>query len=139
MTSKVMLSRALKYVKALKARDAAYAADVDHWYRAGEGRSPKWITQMHYGEPVMVNVGGNGYRYPVCPHGMSLWTDYDNICGRCEDPISVYQEALIYAYADWSKTQERMNWLMPMYVKLPEYLKESLMEWATEPMVRELA
>jgi hypothetical protein len=136
----MVIRRALQYVKALKARDAAYRDDVDDWYRAGEGRSPKWITELSPdGEPYRINVGGNGYRYPHCPHGMSLWTDYDNICGYCEDPISVYAEALIYAHRDYAKTRERMDWLMPMYSKLPEDLKSGLMEWATEPMVRELA
>lgn len=26
-----------------------------------------------------------GYRPHYCPHGMSLWVDYDVICGPCED------------------------------------------------------
>jgi hypothetical protein len=25
------------------------------------------------------------YRFPNCIHGTSNWTDYDNICGACED------------------------------------------------------
>ena len=25
--------------------------------------------------------------FPTCEHGTSRWTDYDNICGRCEDGI----------------------------------------------------
>lgn len=27
----------------------------------------------------------DGYRPAYCEHGTSLWTDYDNICGPCED------------------------------------------------------
>ena len=26
-----------------------------------------------------------GYRNHYCVHGMNQWTDYDNICGMCED------------------------------------------------------
>lgn len=26
-----------------------------------------------------------GYRAHYCEHGTNLWTDYDNICGPCED------------------------------------------------------
>jgi hypothetical protein len=135
----LLIRRALQYVKAIKRRDAEYAAEVDAWYRSGDGRSPKWITDISPdGEPYQINVGGKGYRFPHCPHGMSLWTDYDNICGQCEDSISVYAEALIYAHNDYAKMSERMDWLMSMYVKLPEDLKESLMNWATEPMRREI-
>lgn len=31
----------------------------------------------------------DGYRPRTCEHGTSLWTDYDNICGPCEDGISM--------------------------------------------------
>lgn len=27
----------------------------------------------------------NGHRAHYCEHGTSNWTDFDNICGRCED------------------------------------------------------
>lgn len=27
----------------------------------------------------------DGYRPHYCEHGMNQWTDYDNICGPCED------------------------------------------------------
>lgn len=30
----------------------------------------------------------DGYRPHYCPHGTNLWTDYDNICGPCEDGFS---------------------------------------------------
>lgn len=31
----------------------------------------------------------DGYRPRTCEHGTSLWTDYDNICGPCEDGITM--------------------------------------------------
>lgn len=31
----------------------------------------------------------NGYRAHYCEHGTNLWTDYDNICGPCEDGITL--------------------------------------------------
>lgn len=30
-----------------------------------------------------------GYRPHYCEHGTNLWTDYDNICGPCEDGLSM--------------------------------------------------
>lgn len=62
---------AIHMVHQRKAMYDAYEADVDDWYRNGDGRP----TQ----------AGGRGYSYPYCFHGTSRWTDYDNICGGCED------------------------------------------------------
>lgn len=31
----------------------------------------------------------DGYRPHYCEHGTNLWTDYDNICGPCEDGLSM--------------------------------------------------
>jgi hypothetical protein len=44
----------------------------------------------------------NGYRPHYCLHGKSNWTDYDNICGGCEDGDTVYathMEAGVYERA----------------------------------------
>lgn len=61
---------ALHLVHQAKARYDAYEADVNDWYRNGDGRpTPQ----------------GRGHAYPECIHGYSRWTDYDNICGACED------------------------------------------------------
>lgn len=30
-----------------------------------------------------------GYRPHYCEHGTNQWTDYDNICGPCEDGVSM--------------------------------------------------
>lgn len=31
----------------------------------------------------------DGYRPHYCEHGVNMWTDYDAICGYCEDGISM--------------------------------------------------
>lgn len=31
----------------------------------------------------------DGYRPHYCEHGTNLWTDYDNICGGCEDGMTM--------------------------------------------------
>jgi hypothetical protein len=36
----------------------------------------------------------NGYRAHYCEHGTNQWTDYDNICGPCEDGRTL-------AYGSW--------------------------------------
>jgi len=77
-------------LKRLKAAESAYREEVAEWYRVGEGRPAQW----HDG----VNYGGQGYTFPYCIHGTSRWTDYDNICGGCEDPESIYRTALNEAW-----------------------------------------
>jgi hypothetical protein len=47
-----------------------YENDIVEWYRNGDGKR-------------------KGYTYPACEHGTSRWTDYDNICGPCEDGLSL--------------------------------------------------
>src|SRR4051794_13605472 len=79
----------------------AYMADVEEWYANGDGAASEWVpagTQEWFdaewdNPDRMVNIGGKGYRYPACEHGMSLWTDYDNICGGCEDPTPLITQA----------------------------------------------
>lgn len=44
--------------------------DIEEWYATGDGKH-------------------KGYTYPACEHGTSRWTDYDNICGPCEDGFSM--------------------------------------------------
>ena len=36
-----------------------------------------------------------GYRPKYCFHGTYQWTDYDNICGGCEDEVSFRETAKI--------------------------------------------
>jgi hypothetical protein len=41
--------------------------------------------------------GAQGVRPQYCLHGTNQWTDYDNICGACED--SLFGERFIESYA----------------------------------------
>lgn len=36
----------------------------------------------------------NGYRAHYCVHGTNQWTDYDNICGGCEDGLTTVADYL---------------------------------------------
>ncbi|QQV92594.1 hypothetical protein SEA_MEGANTHEEKILLA_258 [Streptomyces phage MeganTheeKilla] len=123
---------ALAELRKLKEREAEYRAEVDEWYRAGDGRSPRWITRPN---GRRVNVGGKGYAFPYCPHGKSLWTDYDNICGGCEDGYSVYQLALWSAQEKVSEYNKRADWLL----SAPDAFRRSdmyrdLIDWVVAPI-----
>lgn len=42
-----------------------------------------------------------GYRPHYCIHGTNLWTDYDPICGPCEDGEPLWDDARDWADAKW--------------------------------------
>lgn len=128
MTKRVALTELHK----LKAREAEYRADREDWYRSGDGRSPRWIERE---DGQHVNMGGKGYSYPYCPHGSSMWTDYDNICGPCEDGYSVYQLAIWTAQEKVHAVNERIDWLVtaPASLRRSE-LHRKLLDWALLPI-----
>lgn len=41
----------------------------------------------------------DGYRPHYCEHGTNTWTDYDNICGGCEDGRTMGDALQRYEYA----------------------------------------
>lgn len=130
MTGKV----ALKILRDLKAREAEYQAEREEWYRTGDGRRPRYYQGPDDDRPY--NYGGKGYSFPsACVHGSDAWTDYDNICGPCEDGYSIYQLAIWEASGRVAKTRERIDWL----VSAPDSLRHTemhgqLLDWAMEPI-----
>lgn len=123
---------ALRILRELKAREQEYREDREEWYRTGDGRRPEWYQGPDDDRPY--NYGGKGYSYPYCPHGMSLWTDYDNICGGCEDGYSVYQLALWEAKGKVAEYNERTDWLISAPKRLPKEMQRELIDWAIAPI-----
>lgn len=78
---------ALHLVEQSRRRYAIYEEDVRLWYRHGDGRP--------------YDKGGKGHSYPYCIHGVSLWTDYDCACGRCEDGEGYWDYLRELGYARW--------------------------------------
>lgn len=123
---KTVLKRALQYVAMMKRRWSQYQEEVDIWYRSGEGKT-------------------RGYTFPECFHGASLWTDYDNICGGCEDgfngynPLEFYRWAFNKAMRDYREMRKRSNWFCsaPPELFADEVLYRRIIDWCMEP-VREV-
>ena len=115
--------RALDYLHAIKSRWNAYQEEVDAWYRHGEGKT-------------------EGYRFPYCFHGTSQWTDWDNICGGCEDsfngynPMAFYRWALDKAHQDYHEHKRRSEWLCnaPADLYGNQDLYRSIIDWCMEPI-----
>jgi hypothetical protein len=124
---------ALVELRKLKASEAEYRADREEWYRSGDGRSPKYWTNPETGRRH--NYGGKGYTFPYCEHGSSRWTDYDNICGPCEDGYSVYQLAIWSAQEKVHKVNERIDWLVTAPASLRHTdMHRELLDWALSPI-----
>lgn len=122
-----VLKRAAEYVRLIKARWAKYQEEVDIWYRSGEGRT-------------------RGYRFPACFHGKSNWTDYDNICGGCEDgftgynPLEFYRWAFNKAMSDYRELRKRSKWFCsaPPELFADEVLYRRIIDWCMEPIRKEV-
>jgi hypothetical protein len=119
---------ALEILRNLKKREAEYRADREEWYRAGDGRPRKMWQGPDDDRPY--NYGGKGWAYPeACVHGSSAWTDYDNICGPCEDGYSVYQLAVWEAQGRVSEYNKRFEWLLSAPRSLPYEMRDDLRDW----------
>jgi hypothetical protein len=123
---------ALVELKKFKAIEAEYRADKEEWYRNGDGRSPKWYQGPDDDRPY--NYGGKGYSYPYCIHGSSNWTDYDNICGGCEESLSVYQRAIWSAQEKVDEYRKRVDWVVSAPDSLDWDVKRDLIDWACKPV-----
>lgn len=82
----------------------------------------------------------DGYRPAHCFHGVSLWTDYDPMCGPCEDgygyfdPNAYRRLALDEAARAYARQQERVDMLVKlMGMGAPVQIAE-LGAWATQPV-----
>lgn len=144
------------------ARREAYDAERADWYENGDGRSPDWSGTdiscgncgIYFGsEPNpdtelmssacddgpehelafrRVNLGGLGYQFPHCIHGMSLVTDYDNICGGCENGDPVIEEAMGYARESFLRFNDRWEWIQSAPGDLNHDTRNELLTWATD-------
>ena len=92
-------------------RRADYDEEVRAWYEEGEG--------LH-----------SGYAFPHCIHGSSLWTDYDNICGWCEDGSTAIEEAIVAGRESFLRFNDRWEWVCNAPGDLAYDTRNSLMKWA---------
>lgn len=137
-TPQAVLRLALHYLREGQAAVAAYDAEVDAWYRSGEGRPSKYIESEWGGR---INVGGHGYAFPHCIHGSSRWTDYDNICGGCEDGFTPDDRryCLDLAWNRYNRAMTRIDdaaSLVGKHHDMPEDLKKALIDWAVSDFPR---
>lgn len=114
-------------LREVRARIAAYEDEVREWYEEGEGRDPEWVT-LDDGSHRQVNIGGKGHTFPTCIHGASLWTDYDNICGWCEDSSTVVDIARVEARTNFLRFVEHFEWVSRTPNTVPHEILSSLQQ-----------
>lgn len=129
---KQTLKIALLELKEIKAREAEYEMEVDDWYRNGDGRPKRYVRRP---DGRMVNMGGQGWAFPHCIHGTSNWTDYDNICGGCEDDRNIYRTALDNARYKVAEYERRRDWIFSAPRRLPVEMRDMLRDWAAEALM----
>lgn len=83
-----------------------YEEAVNYWYTHGEGKTKR-------------------YTYPTCEHGTSRWTDYDNICGPCEDGLFLSNGIHRRRYA-LSEAKERIEKADRLLITATDMTKERI-------------
>lgn len=140
----LLLSLARNVLTAMRKEEAKYREAVREWYEEGDGRKPEWTTagtqewfDPEWDDPSRpINIGGLGYAFPYCPHGTSLWTDYDNICGGCEDSTRTTQRAVWEAESLLSQFNERLAWASKAPTTMPTELRDAMWAYVAEPTTR---
>lgn len=111
-TDRLLLPIARQVLKNMRKVEADYAAEVEEFYTEGDGRR--------------TSEGGRGYTFPHCIHGTSRWTDYDNICGGCEEGLRTTEAAVLEALSICRRMDEYKAWLDSAPSDLPADLRTSL-------------
>lgn len=81
-----------------------------------------------------------GHRPHYCIHGTNQWTDYDNICGGCEDSLTVWDMA---ENAAWARHTRYLHVLDQMSAlsrdeqhhrteRTPQYVIDAYVKWLIE-------
>jgi hypothetical protein len=68
----------------------------------------------------------NGYRAHYCEHGTDQWTDYDNICGGCEEGYS-FSDGVYRRTVALTEAKKRMRSLAAMQETM-----RSMRQWSVE-------
>lgn len=96
---------ALAAIKEVRAEYAAYLSDMDDLRKEGYGPSH-------------------------CFHGTDRWTDYDNICGYCEEGLTLQEMALGRAKTRYDEVMKKLH----AYVDASKAFSTEL----TKPLVSEV-
>jgi hypothetical protein len=94
-------------------------------------------------EEVKREAYKEGYRPHYCIHGTNLWTDYDPMCGPCEDGYGYYhfdtyaRLSLDEAKSAIAEQDERTQKLVALMLdKAPIEITEDLSAWVKQPVTR---
>lgn len=95
-------------------------------------------TQREYDEECR-EAAEQGFRPHYCIHGTNLWTDYDPICGYCENGEPLWDDARDWdnakhkAAALYAEVAKRSEAALEV-VKLDHKMFETMIKWCHEPL-----
>lgn len=82
-----------------------------------------------------------GFRPERCIHGTYLWTDYDPICGECEQALDKHEQAIMSALWSFADFQRRlvgayafMNLVADEGDQPAGYSAGAIYQWAAKPI-----
>lgn len=118
MTSKATLKLALQILAGYRLQFAEYAEFVAESHKAG-------FSPSH------------------CMHGVNLWTDYDPMCGACEDGLNYwdYETFAGMALAEAKKAYQEYQKRIDAVTKLsslgaPQEVVSNLLGWVSDPITQ---
>lgn len=82
-----------------------------------------------------------GFRAHYCAHGVNMWTDYDAMCGECENGRQRFhymeeaEAALGYAKAQQAKMEVRLNAVVAL-AAMGAPVSAELSAWVAEPITK---
>ena len=89
-------------------------AEFLHTLKVARKRYAQMVTE--WDENVEMHAA-EGHRPSTCIHGTNMWTDYDNICGACEEGLGLRRMAVESAYRDVHKFWGGMAWITEGYAQ----------------------
>lgn len=84
----------------------------------------------------------NGHRNSHCVHGTYQWTDYDNICGGCEEGQTMLNMAVhraAYIVREWHDRIATATLITGKNMPYDVVDRDALGKWTMEPVQRYLS
>lgn len=121
---------------------------MKHFENYGEFRVALDLARKFYAEAkqdraddVAVDAA-NGHRPNYCIHGTNQWTDYDNICGGCEEGVTLLNMSVMRAESYVLEARRRMDLAVSLMGLQSSDLaamgivlnSERVVDWAMRPM-----
>lgn len=109
---------------------AKQSTATDSWVTALHAARNRYAARKAERQAEVQFYADQGYRPRYCIHGTNLWTDYDNICGGCEDGITLLNKVMAGLRADYEHFNKVLTYTAQAYaIYPPQEVRDALHEW----------